>query len=56
MFNLQTSKETVPDLTTAKIDFFNTAFFILSSFIISKFCIFSFFIKFINISLFLFVA
>ncbi|SVD25096.1 uncharacterized protein METZ01_LOCUS377950, partial [marine metagenome] len=31
MFRLQTSRETVPDFTTAKIDFFNISFFILSS-------------------------
>ncbi len=31
IFNLHTSRDTVPDLTTAKIDFFNISFFILSS-------------------------
>ena len=45
MFRLQTSREDVPDFTTAKIDFFNTSFLILSSEITSKLGIFSLFIK-----------
>ena len=40
MFNLQTSKETVPDLTTAKDDFFKISFFIFSSEITSALLIF----------------
>ena len=48
IFALQTSSETVPDLTTANIDFFKICDFILLSLITSQFDKFFFFNMCVN--------